>query len=92
MNDEVETLIERAIETETPFSFRYTPPKPVPGEDDPPRRVVSPYELKESTTGKTLLVCWSHGSEGIRAFDVSRITGFQSEAGSEEFVHPVESD
>lgn len=92
---EAEKLIERAIETETPISFRYwrdgdfdAPPREE-GAELPTRRTVSPYELRDGKDGKTLLLCWSHGSEGVRAFDIDRIGGVRSEADAEEFVRPV---
>lgn len=82
---ETETLLEGAIRNEIPVSFQYWPANP------PARRMVSPYELKDGRDGKTLLVCWSHGSEGIRAFDTARIVGVQSEAGVEDYIFPVEA-
>lgn len=88
--EENETLIERAIEEELPISFRYWPEAPQPNDETPPRRTVSPYEFKEGKNGKTLLVCWSHGSEGIRTFNLERIGGVRSEAEVEDFVSPVE--
>lgn len=86
MMEDNETIIERAIETETPLSFRYRKE----GTELPPRRTVSPYELRDGKAGKTLLLCWSHGSEGVRAFDIDRMDGIMSEAENEEFIHPVE--
>lgn len=85
MMEDNETIIERAIETETPLSFRYWKE----GAELPPRRTVSPYELRDGKDGKTLLLCWSHGSEGVRAFDIDRMDGIVSEAENEEFVRPV---
>lgn len=87
-----ETLIERAIENGWPVSFRYYRDEDlrVPLPEPPKRRTVSPYELKEGKDGKTLLVCWSHSSEGIRYFEVERIHNLQSEADNEEYVQPVE--
>lgn len=93
-NEPTEVLVEQAVENELPISFVYwsddarfewevegVPPK---------RRTVSPYELRDGRDGKTLLICWSHGSDGIRAFETGRIDRVQSEVGEEEFVPPVE--
>lgn len=87
-----ETLIEKAIENELPISFRYWRDEDLaaPLGDPPPRRTVSPYEIKEGKDGKTNLICWSHGSEGVRAFNIERIGSIQSESTDEEYVYPVE--
>ncbi len=87
---DVHDIIERAIEGEIPVSFKYRPTDPDVPEEDIARRFVSPYEVSESSTGKDLLTCWSHGSEGVRRFDLARIYDVRSEAGNEDFVHPVE--
>lgn len=88
-----ETLIERAIETETPISFRYWTDAYLAGGKEagetPKRRTVSPYQFTDGKDGKTLLVCWNHASEGVRCYDIERIGGLQSEAEVEEFVPPV---
>lgn len=88
-----ETLIERAIENETPISFRYWSSAFEAGgerqHETPERRTVSPYEFKDGKGDKTLLVCWSHAAERVRYFDIERIGGIQSEAEVEEFVRPV---
>lgn len=90
---ETETLLEGAIRNEIPVSFQYWPanPEDVDPASPPARRMVSPYELKDGRDGKTLLVCWSHGSDGIRAFDTARIVGVQSEVGIEDYIFPVEA-
>lgn len=88
MDDTTETLLERAIEAAIPLSFRYWKPG-TPADEIPPRRVVSPYELKDGKDGNTLLVCWYHGSEGVRSFHVDQIAELRSEEGVEEYVHPV---
>lgn len=92
-----ELLIEKAIEGNLPISFRYWSAEHARDEQEPdgiteppPRRVVSPYELRDGKDGKTLLVCWSHGSEAVRCFDLERIGAVRSEASVEDFVHPVE--
>jgi predicted DNA-binding transcriptional regulator YafY len=86
-----ETLIEQAIESETPISFRYWKEDPAPGSELPARRVVSPYEIREGREGNLLLVCWSHGSEAVRFFNLDKIGGVQSEEGVEDFIFPVEA-
>ena len=88
--DANEQIIENAIELSIPLSFRYLRDA-TPGVDAPPaRRVVSPYELREAKDGGLLMVCWSHASEGIRAFKLGLIGQLQSEYENEEFIHPVE--
>ena len=87
-----ETLIEQAIESETPISFRYWKEDPARrGSELPARRVVSPYEIREGREGNLLLVCWSHGSEAVRFFNLDKIGGVQSEEGVEDFIFPVEA-
>lgn len=83
------TLLEKAIENETPISFRYW--KNDPAGETPARRVVSPYELKGGREEKMLLVCWDHGRDSVRFFDIDRIGGVRSEEGVEDFVFPVEA-
>ena len=88
--DANEQFLENAIALSIPVSLRYWKDA-TPGVDEPPpRRVVSPYELREGKDGGMLLVCWSHGSEGVRAFKLGLIGQLQSEAENDEFIHPVE--
>jgi len=86
-----QTILEAAIEKSIPVSFQYWKPAAATIIDAPPRRLVSPYELREGKDGAMLLVCWSHGSEAIRAFKLPLIGGLRSEAENEEFIHPVEA-
>ena len=88
------TLLEKAIENETPISFRYWKDEDLtkrPLGVEPARRVVSPYELKGGREEKMLLVCWDHGRDSVRFFDIDRIGGVRSEEGVEDFVFPVEA-
>ena len=67
--ERTEAILRFAVETHLPVDFWYTKP----GEEKS-ERLVSPYEIRASRAGNTLLVGYDHDRAEIRQFRLDRIT------------------